>query len=236
MNAEHLNFPRPKPLNRPKFIDLTDEEISDAEVDEGVEVIDSDEFDLSAFFDSEDEAQETTDDESDVVSATEQAQPETPDLLVTLRGDANESIATLTTRITAESFAVGASLTSSVFSALGSLVGSCGLLCAHSLGALGQAGSGLFGASGLVGGLDMPNFSVDRYGNFHLDGTVNQLSKATGISSGDLLSGKFSAEDILGSFFAVFGESAGLLFGFGLFEILMGCMFDCFLANYILIA
>jgi hypothetical protein len=181
------------------------------------EVLNSDGFDLSTFFglESEEETSHAVD------------QP-LPDLLLTLRNDSNESIATITAKVTAEKFAAGASLTSSIFSALGSIVGSCGVFCVHSLGAVAQAGSSLSGATG-IGGLNMPGFSVDRHGNFHLDGNIDSLSRATGISKSDLLSGRFSAEDVLTRFFTVFGGNIGLVFGFGLAEMLIGCMFDCIL-------
>lgn len=187
------------------------------------EVIDSEEFDLSAFFGFQDEIMNDLDVAESVLP--DEKQLPLPDLLVTLRDDSNESITTLTTKITAESFATGASLTSGVFSALGSLVGSCGVFCAHSLGTLASAGSGL------SGGLSVPGFSLDNQGNFHLDGSVDALSHATGISQEDLRADKFSAEDILTRFFSIFGEGMSLIFGFGCVGKLIDCFFESFISN-----
>jgi hypothetical protein len=143
--------------------------------------------------------------------------------------------------VTASSFAAGASLTSSVFTALNSLVGSCGIFCVHSLGSLSKMPSLLSGGAGVGGlggglassggGFKMPNFRTDKHGNFHLDGNIDMLSRATGISKKDLMSGRFSAEDILVAFFSVFGDGIGAVFGLGIIESLVGGMFDSFLSN-----
>lgn len=210
-----------------------------------VELEASEDFDLMSFFDEEVEKLEgaavqldktTPVMQSPTEQITEQPQvpaveapPVIPDLLLTLRDDANESIATITTQVSAESFAAGASLTSSIFSTLGSLVGKCGVFCAHSLSALGQAGSGFTGSSALAG-LSMPGFSIDSHGNFRMDGNVDSLSRATGISRADLLAGKFSADEILTRFFAAFGDGLGLMLGFGLLNSVVDCLFSAFLS------
>jgi len=220
MNAEIIQFDQLIETVQDDEMMVLDEEIGD-----------SNDFDLDAFFEADDAnvAKKITEESGKDDLMEELILPTLPELLVTLRDDANESIATLTTNITAESFAAGAALTTTVFSALGSLVGSCGVLCVHSLGAMGQATSGLSNASGLSTGLSVPGFNVDSNGNFHLDGNIDTLSRSTGISKNDLLSGKFTAEDILSSFFSAFGSGLNAFLGVGLVGMLIGCMFDSFI-------
>lgn len=167
------------------------------------EIVDSNFFDLEAFFDEKDVPESEA------------------DLLVTLRDDANNSIATLTSRVTAETFALGASLTSGVFSALGSLVGSCSGFCVHTLGSLANISNFSLGSS--FNGLSIPGFAID--------GNVAALSQITGISPEELLAGKFSAEDILLALFSNFGSGISLIFGVGFFEMICGNLFDAFLPN-----
>lgn len=154
----------------------------------------------------------------------------TSDLLITLRGDADESIATLNSRVTAETFATGASLAANVFSTLGSIVGSCGVFCAHSLNSMAQAGNSLGQLSGLTGlSNSLPGFNLDANGNWSLQGSLDSLSRATGLAKKDLLAGKFSVEDILMAFFSTFGEGASMMFGFGLVGGFIDMLFDGFL-------
>lgn len=188
---------------------------------------DSETFDLASFFGQESSQEPDTEDAIDT-SGKIIEQTETPQLLITLRDTSNESIATLTSRVTAETFAVGASFTSGVFSALGSLVGSCGVFCAHGLGALAQTSSISSGFSGLV----TPGFHIDSHGHFHIDGDIDSLSKMTGFSKHDLLMGKFSSEEILKAFFDNFGGGMSLLFGVGFLELLSDSFFDCFFQSY----
>lgn len=190
-------------------------EVSEVDAD----LLDSERFDLTQFFSEKDNEHE------------EALQLSAPELLVTLRDEAQQSITTLTTKITPASFATGVSLTSNVFSTLGSLVGSCGVFCAHSLSNIGSMSQGLSGAPGLANGSTIPGFSVDKNGNVHIDGTVDSLSRATGISQRDLLSGKFSAANILMNFFSIFGEGMSFIFGFGLAETVLDCFFDSFLPS-----
>lgn len=210
MSIESMNFFQRESTHR---------HVKEELLDEPTEVENDEEFDLFAFF-GENKPTDKAEEETGEVYQSKQTRAQTPDLLVSLRDDANESIATLTTKVTADTFAAGASLTSSVFSALGSLVGSCGVFCAHSIGALGQAGSSLSGVSGLSG-MRMPGFSVDEHGHFHLDGNIDSLSKATGFSKSDWIAGKYSAQDILTAFFSAFGEGIYCLFGFGLIDCLL---------------
>lgn len=209
MSAEHLGLFQPKLLPRPVANEL---KLVDKET-----IIESKEFDLSSFFGTEEAREEL----ESVVS------PQS-NLFVTLKNDANESITTITTKVTAESFAAGASFTSNVLSALGALAGSCGVVCSHSLSALGKAGSGLSGVSGLASGTSS-GFSMDNHGDFHLDGNLSALSKATGISKNDLVSGRFSSADILSRFLSVFGEDISLIFGFGMVKMFADCFFSSFL-------
>lgn len=108
---------------------------------------------------------------------------------------------------------------------MSSLVGSCGVFCAHSLSALTQVGN-LSSVSGLAGGLNSPSFRVDGNGNFHLDSNMNVLSKVTGIRNGNLLSGNFSTDRLLMNFSTMFGEGVHLFCGFGLIEVLFGALFN----------
>ncbi len=170
------------------------------------ETEDSSEFDLDAFFaEDADDQPETT----DVV----------PNLLLTLHTDSDEAIATLTKKVTAETFTKGVALTTSVFSALGSVIGSCGIFCAH--GTFGLSSTGL-------GGNLASGFSVDSQGNYHLSGNLDTLSKSTGISKHNLLSGNYSAEDILTAFFSSFGGGISMMFGFGIVDGIIGGLFDMF--------
>lgn len=125
--------------------------------------------------------------------------------------------------------AAGLGSVGSVFSSLSSIIGACGPICAHTLGALGNAGSSLGSAGVGFSGLNMPGFSVDKNGNFSLSGNVDSLANSLGISQADLLSGKYSSQDILYRLFSTFGEGIGLIFGFGLVEMLIDCLFDSFL-------
>lgn len=156
------------------------------------------------------------------------ANESTADFLLTLHDDATQSIKTITSKVTADSFSAGMTLTAGIFSSLGSLIGSCGLVCAHSLGALASAGSGGLGASAGLGGLGFgsgiggqPGLSIDKYGNFHLSGSADALSKASGIAKSDLLAGRFSIESLLASLTSVLGDGISQVFGFGLIAFLI---------------
>lgn len=178
------------------------------------ESVDSSEFDLDAFF------AEDADDQPETTEVV-------PNLLLTLHNDSDEAIATLTKKITAETFTKGVALTTSVFSALGSVVGSCGLFCAHGLGSIVQGGASGLSGGGLGGNL-ASGLSVDSQGNYHLSGNLDTLSKNTGISKHNLLSGNYSAEDILTAFFSSFGGGVSMMFGFGIVDGIIGGLFDMF--------
>lgn len=192
-------------------IDIAEAEDADSS-HEGTE--DSSEFDLDAFFaEDADDQPETTD--------------VFPNLLLTLHNDSDETIATLTKKVTAETFTKGVALTTSVFSALGSVVGSCGLFCAHGLGSMVQGGTSGLSGTGLGSNL-ASGFSVDSHGNYHLSGNLDSLSRSTGISKHNLLSGNYSAEDILTAFFSSFGGGISMMFGFGIVDGIIGRLFDMF--------
>jgi hypothetical protein len=117
--------------------------------------------------------------------------------------------------------AVGLSGVGQLFSSLSGIIGSCGVACFGGLAHAASAGtSGLSAASGL-GSLGMPGLSVDEHGHIRFEGSLDSLSSATGLSKADLLSGKFSINDILMRFFSVFGEGVCNVFGFGLIECLI---------------
>lgn len=221
MNNEQLHFTIDESFKNNQNLGQKETDILNSEI------IESQEFDLSVFFEEDTEGKhENNKENAEDIPGIEQ-QP-LPDLLITLKNVSNESITTITSKVTAETFKAGVSMTSTVFSALSSLVGSCGVFCAHSLGSLGQAGSNLAVNPGFSG-IQMPNFGIDSKGNFHLKGNVDSLSKVTGISKSDLLSGKLSAENIFSTYFSIFGEGLGLTFGFGLVDKFIGCIFDCIL-------
>jgi|GEM_PF-2119599 len=117
----------------------------------------------------------------------------------------------------------------SFISSLSGILGACGPICAHTLGALGSTGSSLGSAGASFSGLSGPGFSVHKNGNFSLAGNVDSLAENLGISRADLLSGKYSAQDILYQLFSSFGEGISLIFGFGLVECLIDTFFDGFL-------
>jgi hypothetical protein len=191
------------------------------------EVIAAADFDLSSFFETPETDVVEARSEAEPLSENQQAatQPEI-DLLVTLRNDAAESIGTITSKVTAQTFAVGADFTANIFSLLSSMAGSCGIFCGHALSTISSAGTGMQGLASM-GGVSSPTFNIDRAGNFHLDGNIDTISRATGIPKADLLSGKYSPEDIFAVFLSAFGTGINNLFGFGLVEVIITCMFDC---------
>lgn len=125
--------------------------------------------------------------------------------------------------------AAGLGSVASVFSTLSSIIGACGPLCVHSLGAIASAGTSLGSAGGGFPGLALPGFSVDSKGNFSVTGNVGSLASSLGISQTDLLAGKYSSQEIIFRIFASFGKGIGLTFGFGLVETLIDCLFESFL-------
>lgn len=215
---------------------------TEIEPEEEFELPDANDAHLDAFFTEENkveyEAKKQKEALSLLVTGTEEdsnqlanqelaTAPSSADFLLTLRDDATESIQTITSKVTADTFTAGMSLTAGIFSTLGSIIGSCGLVCAH-MGALASAGSSSLGASAGFGGLGLggsgfgnAGFSIDKYGNFHLSGSADSLSKATGIAKSDLLAGKFSVESLLASLTTMLGDGISHVFGFGLVAFLI---------------
>lgn len=121
-----------------------------------------------------------------------------------------------------------------VGSALGSLIsiiGTCGPVCLHGLSSLAQASTSSLSAVPSLAGLGAPGFSIDRNGNFSLQGTIADLSQATGFTQDELRSGKVTAADIFKSFFSGFGEVFVALFGLGVVGSIVDALFDNFLPS-----
>ncbi len=98
----------------------------------------------------------------------------------------------------------------SVLGSLAGLLTACGPFCAHALGSMTQAASSI-GPGGLLGGATnsfggIPGFSLDNNGNYSFSGSLGDLSSTTGLSGPELLSGKYSAHDILGLLVHVIGD------------------------------
>ena len=120
---------------------------------------------------------------------------------------------------------IGLSSIGGALNSLMSVVGACGPLCFHTLSAVASASSsGISLASPGTGGFNSTGFNVDRNGNFKLSGNIHSLSSATGLSKEALLSGKYSAQDILTTFLSVFGEGMYHICCFGLIECLMNTL------------
>ncbi len=204
------------------------------EVGDEDELLNVETFDLTSFFEkSQEERIDENIDDIQAIDAQKSLEPKEVNLLLSLRDDSGKLVQSFSTKVSAEAFNKTSSFMSGAALLMNSLLGSCGVICAHSLAALGQAGSGLPELPGLASGLNMSGFSVDDQGNFHLDGNIDTLSNTTGISKEDLLAGKFSADDILISYFSTFAEGVGILFGFGLVGKLFDCFFDSFLPKTI---
>ncbi len=137
-------------------------------------------------------------------------------------------------RVTSGAFESALGAAAYAMSGLGSLLSSLCVACgAHGLSAVSaasQVGTGLGSASG-IGGLGGFGFNTDGFGNFSLSGNLDALSGRTGISKADLLSGKFSADDIMVAFLSAFGEGMSLIFGFRLITGLIDAMFNSFLPD-----
>lgn len=143
-----------------------------------------------------------------------------PSLFVTLLNDSEEVVSTYEKKVTAASFALGSSLTTSFFSSLSSIAGACGPLCFHSLTALTQSTGSI--SSG-VSSLGVPGFTVDSLGNFHLNGNASSLSSLLGVSPENLLKGEFILEDLFNALAETFGYSFHIL-GFGIFECILDAL------------
>ncbi len=174
------------------------------------EVPPSEEFDLFSFFSTAG----LQDDEQKNSESLEGIDP----LLVQLQEDAAESVQSFSSRVNATTFAAGLQLTSGVFSALGSIIGSCGVFCAHGLGAFSPAGGASFSGGTSFGGWGAPGVSVDSAGNMKVEGSVDSIARATGFSPEGLAYGNYTAEDILAAFFQNFGFGISCAFGLNIFS------------------
>ncbi len=170
------------------------------------EIILEGEFDLEAFFSegSEEAA-------SGHVSSN---------FLLELEKDAQESVQTVTEKVTVDTFQAGVELSSGVFSALGSFLGACGPLCLHGVGSLSPS---LATSSNILpntfSNFSVPGLDIQEDGSFRLEGNVQDLAQATGLSREDILSGKYSSLDILSLLFTAFcSEGLSMVFGFGLVD------------------
>jgi len=196
-----------------------------ADHDEGELTLDStsedealtvDTFDFDAFFDEEEAG-------SDDVLET--SNPDLINLKETLAAESEQIVSTFTTKVSRDTFEKSSQYVSGVASVFSGLIGSCGPLCMHGLAGAMQAPVSGLSASGV------PGLSFDGNGGFSLSGDVDSLSRATGFSRGDLLSGKYSAEQVLAALFDSFGEGFGMLFGFGLINSLADMFFDSFMPS-----
>lgn len=203
------------------------------------EVIDAESFDMFSFFDNNqddelnDNSAEIKEEINGIEATTGESARSQSDLLISLRDESEKVVANYTTKVTAESFNTSSSFVFGAASLFSSLIGTCGPVCFHSLGAVAKAGSSVGSAANFSGasGLSMPNFSVDANGNFKLDGDINSLSQLTGYSKRDLLSGKIPSENIIAALFDSFGEGISMAFGFGFIHSFIDLVFDSFGQN-----
>lgn len=189
------------------------------ELDADYELLNADEFDLESFFAVEATSENLKPDQS--TPAPQLA--DEPDLLIELKSEAAETVAVLGSKITKESFEAGASLSSGVLSALGSLVGVCGPFCLHGFGSLASAGTASNSGFSLMGGAGLTGVSRDTKGDLRLGLESSALARATGISQEQLLSGRYSAADILSLFLDVFGTGIQTCV-FGILDVFMDAL------------
>ncbi len=176
---------------------------------------------FSAFFDdSEEPGRNSGDDENFEFVAVD------PGLLEQLQNMAQQTEETFSERVTVESFNKGVQMVGGLVSLFGQLAASCGPLCLHALsGASSLASAGGAGgiSSGFAGlGSVSSGLSFDGAGNVSFSGSVDDLSWQTGVSKSDILSGKFSSDDLLARLVEGFGNGAAHLLGFGLIDIFVG--------------
>ena len=195
----------------------------------------ADDFDLDNFFDEDIDEEIEDSVETELVKEQKAGKEITENkkdntLLLSLRDESDEIITTYTTKISADAFNKSSAFVSSAASLFGSLIGSCGPICFHSPSSLANASPGISAATSMggLGNIEMPGFNIDKNGNFQLDGNIHSLSKLTGFSQKDLLSGNISADDIFASLFASFGEGISIAFGFGYIHSFIDMLFSSF--------
>lgn len=150
------------------------------------------------------------------------------EVVATLRQKSLEVVETFLHTVTADTFERSSMFLTGALSLLGNLIGSCGPLCAHTLSAVAQTTNGLSGLPGL-GGVSIPGLSLNGNGSFRLEEDLNNFSAATGISQTDILSGKYSAEQLLAAFFSSVGDGVAHLFGFGIINTFADLIFESFM-------
>lgn len=193
----------PMPVIEPFVID-TDEE----------EVFLNGSFDLASFFAFEDVSEPEIEVSVPAIN-----------LITELQQNSAEAVASISTRITEETFFTGAQLASGVFSALGSFIGACGPLYVHGLGSLSSVASSSNALGSSFPVLSASGLDIGSDGSFSLQGNVEDLAQATGFNTADILSGKYSALDIIQILLsAFFSEGVCFAFGLGLFDALLGAV------------
>lgn len=109
-------------------------------------------------------------------------------------------------------------MTGEAFSLLGILAQSCGAFCMH--------GAQMLSAVPSVGGVGLPSLSSMGGGELRVDGHIDAMSSATGLSRSRLLTNDFSMEEALRS---VYDTWQGLLkVNLGFVEMFTGSLFHAF--------
>lgn len=194
-------------------------------------------FDLAAFFEDELVANEQTllavtetstqGSVSDAPNTSIEATHKKTALLLELQTKAKTTVAHLGATLNQQSFARGSSLTSNTLSLLQSLAGNCGAFCAHTLAPLSNTSASLASTANLnATALSMPGWESSGIGNAKLESSLAHLEKVTGLTAGDLLSGKYRLNDIVGLIIGSLGEGVAALFGFELIGSLVDGLFD----------
>lgn len=210
-------------------VQVTDESKRAEPVDDREsELNQADAFDLDAFFQVNEEAKNSTSHtESAQVGTTfsvsspegtERAPSEPQTVLFTLRDDAEQVIASFSATVTASRYEAGAKMTSEAFSLLGILAQSCGAFCMH--------GAHMLSSVSSAGGVGLPSVSSMAGGKLHVDGHIDSVSSATGLSRSRLLTNNFSLEEAMGSMYEMW---QGLLkVNLGFVEMFAGSLFHAF--------
>lgn len=177
------------------------------------------EFSLEDFF-AETEQSEAIGDNTNKV--------ETGGFLTSLIEETEKNRQSIIPKLNFGDIAKGLSFTGSFFNMLGNFGGTCGVVCAHTLAgagsAIGNVGSSmpLAGLGPMSLGSNNPfGFNVDANGNYSLSGNIDELSKKTGLSKSDLLSGKYTADDIFLSFVHSITNGFCQVFCFGIVNTLV---------------
>lgn len=210
-------------------VQVTDESKRAEPVDDREsELNQADAFDLDSFFQADEEAKDSSaqaesaqvDTTSSVPSqeGTVVAPSEPQTVLFTLRDDAQKVIASFSATVNESRYETGAKMTSEAFSLLGILAQSCGAFCLH--------GAQMLSAVPSAGGVGLPSVSSMAGGKLHVDGHIDSVSSATGLSRSRLLTNNFSMEQAMGSMYEMW---QGLLkVNLGFVEMFAGSLFHAF--------